>query len=90
MHQRWHGGAKLLDARFSSQYGTLPVQVVLHCMFSQQRGPRCALELARRLETTDLSPSPQVYVLRGGFTGFVRHYKNETDLVEGFDSKYHD
>ncbi|KAG2449115.1 hypothetical protein HYH02_005863 [Chlamydomonas schloesseri] len=66
--------------------------VVVHCMFSQQRGPRCALELARRLEALEqplLAPLPQVYVLRGGFTGFVRHYKSESDLVEGFDPKYH-
>lgn len=60
-------------------------------MFSQQRGPRCAMALARRLEAMEqpLSPIPQVFVLRGGFTSFVRTYKHEDDLVEGFDSKYH-
>ncbi|GLC45954.1 hypothetical protein PLESTB_001200700 [Pleodorina starrii] len=59
--------------------------VVVHCMFSQQRGPRCAMRLARRLDARMDASRPAVYVLRGGFTGFVRQYRHEHDLVEGYE-----
>lgn len=59
-------------------------KAVLHCMFSQQRGPRAAMRLAERLGARGLV-MPEVYVLTGGFATFARHYQNEKDLVVEFD-----
>jgi hypothetical protein len=44
---------------------------------------RCAMRLARRLDARGDPTRPTVYVLRGGFTGFVRQYRHEHDLVDG-------
>ncbi|PNH08878.1 rhodanese domain phosphatase 2 [Tetrabaena socialis] len=63
--------------------------VVVHCMFSQQRGPRCAMRLASRLAARSDVAKPAVYVLRGGFTGFAAHYRHEQDLVEDYDEAFY-
>ncbi|KAG2489300.1 hypothetical protein HYH03_012132 [Edaphochlamys debaryana] len=55
--------------------------VVVHCMFSQQRGPRTALRLHKHLQDRG-GIHPTVYVLRGGWTNFHRLYRGEKDLVE--------
>ncbi|KAL6753129.1 Rhodanese-like protein [Haematococcus lacustris] len=47
---------------------TSPEAVVVHCMFSQQRGPRAAARLAARL--SEMESKTQVLVLQGGFVGF--------------------
>ncbi|CAG9464856.1 unnamed protein product [Pedinophyceae sp. YPF-701] len=54
--------------------------VVVHCMFSQQRGPFAALRLLERVK--ELSGSghvPEVLVLRGGFRAFSDAY---SDLLQ--------
>ncbi|GAX80386.1 hypothetical protein CEUSTIGMA_g7825.t1 [Chlamydomonas eustigma] len=60
-------------------------RVVFHCMFSQQRGPRCANRVAKRLQERSQTESAQLLVLRGGFVQFVRMYGAEHDLVEDVD-----
>eukprot|EP00798_Chlamydomonas_sp_ICE-L_P021449 gene21449-28419_t len=69
-----------------SQYCTPPItKVVVHCMFSEQRGPRCAMRLVRRLNELQAAGSlpfmPSVFVLRGGWKGFYRSYQG-TELIE--------
>ncbi len=51
----------------------------------EQRGPRCASKLAKRLDELQICPKPSVLVLRGGFATFGRIYKHEGDLVEAYD-----
>lgn len=59
--------------------------VVLHCAFSQQRGPRCALRLKQRLLELGLDDS-KVQVLRGGFNSFAQQYSADAELVEDWDA----
>jgi len=54
-------------------------KVVVHCMLSQQRGPRCATLLADRLHQLGLPQS--VLVMRGGFRTFSAMYKDDASLV---------
>lgn len=56
-------------------------RVVVHCMLSQQRGPRCANRLAARLQERGLA-QPAVLVMAGGFQKFARLYGSNPDLVE--------
>jgi len=64
-----------------------PALIVLHCMESVARGPRCA----RRLFDAFGAAAPEaanIRVLRGGADGWIRkHFANST-LVEGFDVEY--
>lgn len=55
--------------------------VVVHCMFSQERGPRCAGRLAQRLKARGIL-SLRVLVLRGGFKGWLSQYRHDSDMVE--------
>jgi rhodanese-related sulfurtransferase len=60
-------------------------KVVVHCMFSQQRGPRSAVKLAQRLQEVhrrDIS----VLVLRGGYRRFCAIYGSDPALCEDVDS----
>ncbi|MEW5306024.1 MAG: hypothetical protein WDW38_009959 [Sanguina aurantia] len=59
--------------------------VVLHCAFSQQRGPRCALHLKQRLLELGMDDS-KVQVLRGGFNSFAQQYSSDPQLVEDWDA----
>lgn len=59
--------------------------VVLHCAFSQQRGPRCALRLKQRLLELGMDDS-KVQVLRGGFNFFAQQYSSDPQLVEDWDT----
>lgn len=59
--------------------------VVLHCAFSQQRGPRCALRLKQRLLDLGMDDS-KVQVLRGGFNNFAQQYSSDPLLVEEWDA----
>lgn len=56
-------------------------RVVLHCMLSQQRGPRCAARLAQRLQDRGLQ-EPAVLVMNGGWQKFSRMYGDNADLVQ--------
>jgi Cdc25 family phosphatase len=56
-------------------------RVVVHCMLSQQRGPRCAARLAQRLQDRGLQ-QPSVLVMSGGFSRFDRMYGDNADLVD--------
>lgn len=56
-------------------------RVVLHCMLSQQRGPRCAARLAQRLQDRGLT-QPSVLVMSGGWSRFSRLYGDNADLVQ--------
>lgn len=44
--------------------------VAVHCMFSQQRGPRAAWRLRERLQEAD--STVRVVVVKGGWQGFAR------------------
>ena len=57
-------------------------RVVVHCMFSQQRGPRAALRLSKAIEAAG-SVRPSVLVLRGGWASWSAAYGAEDDLVAG-------
>eukprot|EP00775_Hariotina_reticulata_P004607 gene4607-4861_t len=56
-------------------------RAVVHCMMSQQRGPRCAAKLAQRLQERSMQ-QPAVLVMTGGFSKFNRLYGSNPDLVE--------
>ena len=52
-----------------------------------QRGPKCAGALAQRLLERGLtSPLPEVLILRGGMTHFLKAYHDQPDLVENYDA----
>lgn len=56
-------------------------RVVVHCMLSQQRGPRCAARLSQRLADRGLA-APAVLVMSGGFRRFAHIYGGDPNLVE--------
>lgn len=57
--------------------------VVFHCMLSQLRGPTCASVFAQLL-ALDEDAKAQVYVLGGGFRGWLsRFYESRPDLIAG-------
>mmetsp|Transcript_36714 Transcript_36714/g.59325 ORF Transcript_36714/g.59325 Transcript_36714/m.59325 type:complete len:145 (-) Transcript_36714:735-1169(-) len=55
-------------------------KVVFHCMYSQQRGPKCASAFASRLSELNPQSRQEVYVLRGGFQGFYHQNKARPEL----------
>jgi Cdc25 family phosphatase len=58
--------------------------VVVHCMFSQQRGPRAALRIQERLQKAD--SSVKVMVVKGGWQGFARAVGNvHPELLDGHE-----
>ena len=63
--------------------------VVVHCMWSQQRGPACAAVLRRKLGEIP-GARARVYVLRNGFAGWQRAYRDEpSGLLEDYDPMAH-
>ena len=56
--------------------------VVLHCMYSQQRGPACAARLARVAGDSGL----QISVLSGGWMAWRRAYGDDTELTTPLDT----
>ncbi len=66
------------------------VTVVLHCMESIRRGPRCARRLFLQLENLEekLDLIVNLRVLEGGADRWVRKYFNNSDLVEEYDENY--
>ena len=67
--------------------------VVVHCMYSQVRGPSCAALLAAALDSAvakkEVEGNPQVTVLEGGFAGMLRNREGNEDLFQEFDGRYH-
>lgn len=67
--------------------------VVFHCMLSQVRGPSCCNKFIQYLynNALDYDSHPNVYLLKGGFSGFVRYCqglaKDETHF-ESFVENY--
>lgn len=58
--------------------------VVMHCLYSQQRGPTCARRLAERLherEPAGEGRGVQVCVLSGGWTHWRKAYGGDADLT---------
>lgn len=61
--------------------------VMVHCMYSQVRGPKIGRYIKRDY------PEKDVFVLQGGFTGYlnevlVKSTSQETDKVENLDMQY--
>jgi rhodanese-related sulfurtransferase len=50
--------------------------VVVHCMYSQQRGPACAALLQATLDAIP-GARARVYVLRGGFAGWQQACRDD-------------
>ncbi|KAI0566535.1 rhodanese-like protein [Gracilaria domingensis] len=67
--------------------------VVFHCMYSQLRGPTCAVRFWYALDAARkegrLQTVPEVVILEGGFAAFVKGKKLPEDLIEAFDRRYH-
>lgn len=72
-------------------------RIVLHCMESVRRGPRCCRKLRHRLaaergaddDARHHLPAPSaVVVLRGGADQWVRAHWSNRALVDGFDNAY--
>jgi len=65
-------------------------KMIFHCMMSQERGPRAAKAYAET-RNNRLSPGEtseqEIYVLRGGFSEFQRHFRDDPALVEKWDVK---
>lgn len=61
-------------------------KVVVHCAFSQQRGPRAARKLAQALAAAGLL-KPEVFILRGGFNAFFAAYGHDASLVKRYFQK---
>lgn len=59
-------------------------KVIMHCMLSQKRGPRCAAVLAQKLEQLQAEGkiTPDVIILKGGWDRFGRLYGSNTELTE--------
>lgn len=61
-------------------------RVVFHCMYSQARGPKCARRFAEKCdEVFEEGKGPDVFVLDGGFQGFLREHGKDKDLFEDLD-----
>ena len=56
---------------FIQQHFTPDVEkVVVHCQLSQQRGPRAAARIIKRLQEGAGTAQPDIAVMRTGFSGF--------------------
>mmetsp|Transcript_40723 Transcript_40723/g.66224 ORF Transcript_40723/g.66224 Transcript_40723/m.66224 type:complete len:142 (-) Transcript_40723:235-660(-) len=68
--------------------------VVLHCMYSQQRGPRCARLLAKTMSTKFQDSKCKICYLRGGFIGwysaFKKHKKSDVLIENLVKSEWED
>eukprot|EP01083_Nonionella_stella_P161670 529823_1 len=76
-------------------------QVIIHCMESKHRGPRCCnkfialkKQICNQTETKQLTGLPlvmdkiKVYLLTGGFQKYVNKYHKQKHLIQDFDKKY--
>ena len=88
-----------LMALVRARYAACPsLRIVLHCMESARRGPRCAHKLYDRLQLAhqtaaaagpvDVPLPTSVFVLRGGADHWLRAYYRNPALVAEFDDGY--
>ncbi|CAD6626701.1 XXYS1_4_G0037310.mRNA.1.CDS.1 [Saccharomyces cerevisiae] len=59
------------------------LNVIFHCMLSQQRGPSAAMLLLRSLDTAELSRC-RLWVLRGGFSRWQSVYGDDESVTAGY------
>ncbi|CAI4063822.1 hypothetical protein SUVZ_07G4310 [Saccharomyces uvarum] len=73
----------LLQKQQVATDGEGALNVVFHCMLSQQRGPSAAMLLLRSLDTAEL-PRCRLWVLRGGFSSWQAVYGDDGSVTEGY------
>ena len=74
----------LMDWLFDSEHGIIrrgPLVLVMHCEFSQCRAPRMATDVFRQYINLGLHTGFEVYVMKGGYSDFHRHYPEWCDPV---------
>lgn len=65
--------------------------VIFHCALSQVRGPKSTLKFLRSLSQVrndkeiEFFNQLNVWVLKGGFTEWQRHYGEDETVTEGYD-----
>ena len=67
----------LMDWLFSSEHGVTrggPTVLIMHCEFSQCRAPRLATDVFRQYLGLGVNTGLEVYVMKGGYSEFFRHY----------------
>jgi hypothetical protein len=76
--------SRLMDWLFSTENGQArngPLILIMHCEFSQCRAPTLASDIIRYHSQLGLSTGLEVYVMKGGFCEFYRHYPQWCDPV---------
>jgi hypothetical protein len=85
-------GSKRKEAEEEGAGSPLPITLLLHCMESARRAPRCARRLVAALEALrqggHSAPPVAVRVLEGGFDQFCRRHWQDPRLVQGYDDDY--
>ena len=74
----------LMDWLFDAEHGITrrgPLVLVMHCEFSQCRAPRMATDVFRQYISLGLHTGLEVYVMKGGYSDFHRHYPQWCDPV---------
>ena len=74
----------LMDWLFDPEHGITrrgPLILVMHCEFSQCRAPRMATDVFRQYINLGLHTGLEVYVMKGGYSDFYRHYPQWCDPV---------
>lgn len=74
----------LMDWLFDPDHGIIrrgPLVLVMHCEFSQCRAPRMATDVFRQYISLGLHTGFEVYVMKGGYSDFYRHYPQWCDPV---------
>lgn len=75
----------LMDWLFNHEYGVTrksPTVLVMHCEFSQCRAPRLATDVLREYLTLGINTGLEVYIMKGGYSEFYRHYRQWCDPME--------
>ena len=73
-----------IDWLFSTEHGIArkgPLVLIMHCEFSQCRAPRLATDVLRQYIGLGLNTGLEVYVMKGGYCEFFRHYPQWCDPV---------
>ncbi|ORZ40424.1 Rhodanese-like domain-containing protein [Catenaria anguillulae PL171] len=76
------GDPNVIEAK-AREFASVP-KLIFHCALSQQRGPKAAMRFASIMGPDRTS---EIYVLIGGFSQWQQQYRNEPDLLEGYDAK---